>query len=74
MNVATHTQKPKGWQPESDMSLSNQTESELFQALQAGNLSALGAIYDRYGEAVYRLALRIRSQSGNYDCLFADND
>ena len=58
MNVATHTQKPKGWQPESDMSLSNQTESELFQALQAGNLSALGAIYDRYGEAVYRLALR----------------
>ncbi|MEM9925701.1 MAG: sigma-70 family RNA polymerase sigma factor [Cyanobacteria bacterium P01_D01_bin.50] len=59
MNVATHTLKPKGWQPESDMSLSNQTESELFQALQAGDLSALGAIYDRYGEAVYRLALRI---------------
>ncbi|MEO1373777.1 MAG: sigma-70 family RNA polymerase sigma factor [Cyanobacteria bacterium J06635_10] len=59
MNVATHTLKPKGWQPELDMSLSNQTESELFQALQGGDLSALGAIYDRYGEAVYRLALRI---------------
>ncbi len=41
------------------MSLSNQTEAELFQALQAGDLSALSAIYDRYGEAVYRLALRI---------------
>ena len=59
MNVATYKLKPKGWQPESDMSLSNQTEAELFQALQAGNLSALGTIYDRYGEAVYRLALRI---------------
>ncbi|AFY56110.1 RNA polymerase sigma factor, sigma-70 family [Rivularia sp. PCC 7116] len=59
MNVATHTKKPSRLQSDSDMSLSNQTEAELFQALQAGDLSALGAIYDRYGEAVYRLALRI---------------
>ncbi|MEO1432956.1 MAG: sigma-70 family RNA polymerase sigma factor [Cyanobacteria bacterium J06633_8] len=59
MNVATHTLKPSRLQSESDMNPSNQTEAELFQALQAGDLSALGAIYDRYGEAVYRLALRI---------------
>lgn len=59
MNVAVHRQKPNSLQTESDMSLSNQTEAELFQILQAGDLSALGAIYDRYGEAVYRLALRI---------------
>ncbi len=41
------------------MSVSNQTDVELFQTLQLGDLSALGIIYDRYGEAVYRLALRI---------------
>lgn len=37
----------------------NQTDTKVFQALKSGDLSALGAIYDRYGEAVYRLALRI---------------
>lgn len=42
-----------------NMSVSNQTDVELFQTLQLGDLSALGIIYDRYGEAVYRLALRI---------------
>lgn len=41
------------------MSLSNQSEAELLQAMQSGDLSALGVLYDRYGEAVYRLALRI---------------
>ncbi|MDJ0735287.1 MAG: sigma-70 family RNA polymerase sigma factor [Nostocaceae cyanobacterium] len=41
------------------MSVSNQTDIKLFQALQLGDLSALGVVYDRYGEAVYRLALRI---------------
>ncbi|MDJ0615715.1 MAG: sigma-70 family RNA polymerase sigma factor [Calothrix sp. MO_192.B10] len=41
------------------MSVSNLTDIELFQALQSGDLSALGVVYDRYGEAVYRLALRI---------------
>lgn len=59
MNVAVHRKNLYGLQFESEMSLSNQTESQLFRALQAGDLSALGAIYDRYGEAVYRLALRI---------------
>ncbi len=59
MNVATHTQKLSRLQSEWNMNSSNQTEAELFQTLQAGDLSALGAIYDRYGEAVYRLALRI---------------
>lgn len=37
----------------------NQTDTKVFQALKSGDLSALGTIYDRYGEAVYRLALRI---------------
>lgn len=37
----------------------NQTDTKVFQALKSGDLSALGVIYDRYGEAVYRLALRI---------------
>lgn len=37
----------------------NQTDTKVFQALKSGDLSALGAIYDRYGTAVYRLALRI---------------
>ncbi len=41
------------------MSVSNLTDAELFQALQLGDLSALGIVYDRYGEAVYRLALKI---------------
>ena len=41
------------------MSLSDQSESELLRAMQSGDLSALGALYDRYGESVYRLALRI---------------
>lgn len=59
MNIATLIPQSNKLQSKPDMSLSNQTETELFQALQAGDLSALGAIYDRYGEAVYRLALRI---------------
>ena len=69
MNVATHTQKPSRLESESDMNPSNQTEVELFQALQAGDLSALGAIYDRYGEAVYRLALRILGDKGEAEDL-----
>ena len=39
--------------------LPNQTDVEVFASLKSGNLSALGTIYDRYGEAVYRLALRM---------------
>ncbi|MFH7030848.1 MAG: sigma-70 family RNA polymerase sigma factor [Heteroscytonema crispum UTEX LB 1556] len=41
------------------MSLSKQTDTEVYQALRSGNLSALGIIYDRYGGVVYGLALRI---------------
>jgi RNA polymerase sigma-70 factor, ECF subfamily len=39
--------------------LSNQTDTEVYQALQSGNQQALGVIYDRYGVSVYRLALRM---------------
>ncbi len=35
------------------------TDAELFQALKAGQSSALGVLYDRYASLVYRLALRV---------------
>jgi RNA polymerase sigma-70 factor (ECF subfamily) len=44
------------------MMLSDRTDTEIFQALRAGNLLALGILYERYGEVVYRVALRM---SGN---------
>jgi RNA polymerase sigma-70 factor, ECF subfamily len=37
----------------------DQSDSDLVQALQAGNVNVLGEIYDRYGAAVYRLALKM---------------
>lgn len=47
----------------SNMTLSDRSDTELIQALQSGDLSALGIVYNRYGEAVYRLALRILSNA-----------
>ncbi|MEQ9367585.1 MAG: sigma-70 family RNA polymerase sigma factor [Coleofasciculus chthonoplastes F3-SA18-01] len=41
------------------MMLSNQTDAEVFQALRSGNLLALGILYERYGEVVYRTAMRM---------------
>jgi RNA polymerase sigma-70 factor, ECF subfamily len=41
------------------MMLSNETDTEVFQALRSGNLSALSIFYERYGEIVYRVALRM---------------
>ncbi|WP_414541612.1 sigma-70 family RNA polymerase sigma factor [Nostoc sp. CCY0012] len=41
------------------MVLSNETDTEVFQVLRSGNLLALGIFYDRYGEVVYRVALRM---------------
>jgi RNA polymerase sigma-70 factor (ECF subfamily) len=39
--------------------LSNQTDTEVFHALRSGNLLALGILYERYGDVVYRVALRM---------------
>ncbi|MGY6529008.1 MAG: sigma-70 family RNA polymerase sigma factor [Cyanobacterium sp.] len=39
--------------------LSNQTDAELFQQLRSGNITTLGVFYERYGEVVYRVALRM---------------
>jgi RNA polymerase sigma-70 factor, ECF subfamily len=39
--------------------LSQHSDPQLVATLQAGNLDALGVLYDRYGAAVYRLALRM---------------
>jgi len=41
------------------MNLSTKTDAEVVQALKAGDISALGILYDRYGGIVYRLALKI---------------
>jgi len=45
------------------MTLAEHPDTEVIQALHLGDLSALGILYSRYGEAVYRLALRILSNS-----------
>jgi RNA polymerase sigma-70 factor, ECF subfamily len=39
--------------------LTDQSDLQVVVALQEGNNTALGIVYDRYGAAVYRLALRI---------------
>ncbi|MDJ0702990.1 MAG: sigma-70 family RNA polymerase sigma factor, partial [Leptolyngbyaceae cyanobacterium MO_188.B28] len=38
---------------------SSQTDTELFQALQKGQTSALGILYERYSELVYTIALKM---------------
>jgi RNA polymerase sigma-70 factor (ECF subfamily) len=43
------------------MKLSEQTDVEILQAWRSGNGQAFGIFYDRYGELVYRLSLRILS-------------
>jgi len=43
------------------MKLSEQTDVEILQAWRSGNGQAFGLFYDRYGELVYRLSLRILS-------------
>jgi RNA polymerase sigma-70 factor, ECF subfamily len=39
--------------------LANESDLEVLTALRQGDTNALGIIYDRYGAAVYRLALRM---------------
>ncbi len=41
------------------MTLSKQTDAEVFQALRDGESYGMAILYDRYGELVYRLGLRI---------------
>jgi RNA polymerase sigma-70 factor (ECF subfamily) len=43
--------------------LSSQTDTEIYGALMSGEISALGILYERYGEVVYRLSLRILNNS-----------
>jgi RNA polymerase sigma-70 factor, ECF subfamily len=44
------------------MTIPDPTDLEAFAALRAGDASALSILYDRYGEAVYRFALRMLGQ------------
>ncbi|MBE9175198.1 sigma-70 family RNA polymerase sigma factor [Synechocystis salina LEGE 06155] len=39
--------------------LSQQTDTEVYAALKEGNSQALAVLYDRYGDVVYRLCLRM---------------
>lgn len=39
--------------------LSDLTDTEVFQSLRSGNIEALGILYQRYGEIVYRVALKM---------------
>lgn len=39
--------------------LSNQTDTAVYAALKEGNSQAVAVLYDRYGEVVYRLCLRM---------------
>lgn len=41
------------------MNRSDKTDAEVFQALRAGECYGMAILYDRYGELVYRLGLRI---------------
>lgn len=45
------------------MRLAEQSDSRLFEAMRSGNLSALDVLYERYGDRVYRLGLRILQSS-----------
>jgi RNA polymerase sigma-70 factor (ECF subfamily) len=45
------------------MKLSEQTDVEILQAWRSGSSQAFGIFYDRYGELVYRVSLRILGSS-----------
>jgi RNA polymerase sigma-70 factor, ECF subfamily len=49
--------------------LSQQSDPQLVATLQSGDLDALGILYDRYGEAVYRLALRMLANNSDAEDL-----
>jgi len=52
--------------------LSNQTDTEVYAALKAGNSQALAVLYDRYGEVVYRLSLRMLTHAQEAEDLTQD--
>ena len=41
------------------MKIADQTDAEILQAWRSGDKQAFGVFYDRYGELVYRISLRI---------------
>lgn len=45
--------------PSADVPTPSRTDAELIQAVRAGQVSALGVLYDRYSKLVYGLALRV---------------
>lgn len=54
------------------MSLSSQTDAELFQALRAGQTEALTILYDRHTALVYGLALKVLGNTQEAEDLTQD--
>ncbi|NJL22753.1 MAG: sigma-70 family RNA polymerase sigma factor [Leptolyngbyaceae cyanobacterium SM1_3_5] len=54
------------------MSLSNQTDAELFQALRAGQTDALKILYDRHAGLVYGSALKVLGNTQEAEDLTQD--
>lgn len=52
--------------------LSQRTDTEVYGALKEGNPQALAVLYDRYGEVVYRLCLRMLTNAQEAEDLTQD--
>jgi RNA polymerase sigma-70 factor, ECF subfamily len=51
------------------MGLADRSDIEVVRALRAGDPAAMAILYDRYGHAVYRLALRLLGQTADAEDL-----
>jgi RNA polymerase sigma-70 factor, ECF subfamily len=51
------------------MGLADRPDIEVVQALRAGDPAAMAVLYDRYGQAVYRLAWRLLGQAADAEDL-----
>jgi len=58
-----------GFAGSSSMALVDHEDATVIQAMRAGDLAALQVFYHRYGEAVYRLALRMLGNSSEAEDL-----
>lgn len=54
------------------MKLADRTDAEILQAWRSGSSQAFGIFYDRYGELVYRLSLRILDNTQEAEDLTQD--
>lgn len=59
MLILGHIMQSVQFTGSSNMALADHEDATVIQAMRSGDLTALKVLYNRYGEAVYRLALRI---------------